>query len=157
VSPHDSTARERERLELLRRWSALLDNAFSIPGTRIRFGLDPLLGLFPGLGDFITPAFSALLLIHASRVGVPRVVQFRMLVNALLDTVIGIVPVVGDLFDVAWKSNVRNVALIERHARGDVRPTTADWVFLWLVLAAVAVVALIPIVTLVLLFEYLRR
>jgi hypothetical protein len=155
--PGDHDARDRERFELLRRWSALLDNAFTIPGTGIRFGLDPILGLFPGIGDFITPAFSALLLVHAARVGVPRVVLFRMLVNALLDTAVGFVPIAGDLFDVAWKANARNVALIERHARGHVRPTAGDWVFLWLVLGGVAVVALAPLVTLVLLFEYLRR
>jgi hypothetical protein len=148
-----NAARDLERLELLRRWSTLLDTAFSIPGTRIRFGLDPLLGLFPGLGDFITPAFSALLLIHAAKTGVPRIVQFRMLVNALLDAIVGIVPVAGDLFDLAWKSNVRNLALLERHARGGMRPTTGDWVFLYLVLALVALIALIPVVALVLVFR----
>jgi hypothetical protein len=133
------------RLEILRRWSRLLDSAFGIPGTRIRLGLDAILGLVPGLGDLVTPLFSSILLLHAAQMGVPKVVQFRMLVNTVVDAFIGFVPVIGDVFDLAWKANLRNVELIERHARGHTRPTLSDWIFLWAIVAALIAAALVPI------------
>src|SRR3954463_13323154 len=86
-------------LAALRKWSVLLDSAFRVPGTSMTFGLDPLLGLIPGLGDLTTPLFASLLLLHAVRLRIPRVVQVRMLMNAAIDFLIGVVPVVGDLFD----------------------------------------------------------
>jgi uncharacterized protein DUF4112 len=133
-------------LEALRRWSVVLDSAFRVPGTQVRFGLDPILGLLPGLGDLATPLFSALLLCHAVRLHTPRVVQLRMLLNAAMDLGIGAVPLVGDLFDVGWKANMRNVALLERHARPGSKASPADWAFVVGVLAALLAVALTPIV-----------
>lgn len=130
----------------LRRWSRLLDAAFRIPGTRIRFGWDPLLGLVPGLGDLVTPLFSALLIVHAARLGLPRIVILRMLVNVGLDAVLGVVPVAGDLFDVAWKANQRNVRLLEARLGEKSRSRAGDWVFVGTVLAAVALVAALPLV-----------
>jgi hypothetical protein len=143
------------RLEILRRWSKLLDSAFGIPGTRIRLGLDAILGLVPGLGDLVTPLFSSILLLHAAQVGVPKVIQFRMLVNTVVDALIGFVPVIGDVFDVAWKANLRNVELIERHARGHTRPTPGDWIFLWAIVAALIAAALVPIALGILLWNAL--
>ncbi|MDQ3346379.1 MAG: DUF4112 domain-containing protein, partial [Acidobacteriota bacterium] len=98
-------------LAALRRWSVVLDSAFRIPGTSVRFGMDPVLGLVPGMGDVTTPLFSAVLLLQAVRLRIPKVVQLRMLLNAAIDLAIGLVPLVGDLFDFAWKANVRNLAL----------------------------------------------
>src|SRR5262245_22921959 len=92
-------------LEHLRRWSRLLDEAFLIPFLNVRIGLDPLVGLVPFLGDLVTPLFTLSLLVHAAKVRVPRVVQIRMLLNVLIDAGIGMLPVVGDLFDFAWKAN----------------------------------------------------
>jgi hypothetical protein len=132
-------------LAALRKWSVLLDSAFRVPGTRITFGLDPVLGLVPGLGDLTTPVFSVLLLLHAVRVRIPRVVQLRMLLNAAIDLGIGALPLVGDLFDVAWKANVRNLALLERHARPGAKADPSDWVFVLIVLALLAAVAVIPL------------
>lgn len=129
----------------LRKWSVLLDSAFRVPGTRITFGLDPILGLIPGVGDLTTPLFSALLLIHAVRLRIPRVVQVRMLFNAAIDLALGFVPVVGDLFDFGFKANVRNLALLERHARPGTEATAADWVFVLLVLVVLFGLAAIPI------------
>ena len=103
------------QLERLRTLSRLLDNAFVIPGTRYRFGLDALVGLVPGLGDAVSAVFSAYLILQASRLGAPRSVVTRMIANVAVDTLVGWVPILGDLFDVAWKSNLRNMALLESH------------------------------------------
>ena len=103
------------QLEHLRALSRLLDNAFVIPGTRYRFGLDALIGLVPGLGDAVSAVFSSYLVLQASRLGAPRSVVTRMIANIALDTLVGWVPILGDLFDVAWKSNVRNMGLLEQH------------------------------------------
>lgn len=105
------------QMERLRSWSRLLDSAFEIPGTRQRFGLDALIGLVPGLGDAVSAVFSAYIILQASRLGAPKSVVTRMIANVVIDTVVGWVPVLGDLFDVAWKSNLRNMALLESHVR----------------------------------------
>ena len=102
-------------LERLRTLSRLLDSAFTIPGTRVRYGLDAVIGLVPGLGDGVSALISGYLIIQASRLGAPRSVITRMIANVAIDTVFGWVPVLGDMFDVAWKSNVRNLALLETH------------------------------------------
>jgi hypothetical protein len=138
----DSDART---LAALRKWSVLLDSAFRVPGTNFTFGLDPILGLIPGLGDLTTPFFAGLLLVHAVRFRIPRVVQLRMLINAAIDLVIGFVPVVGDLFDIGWKANVWNLALLERYARPGSKASRGDWVFVTVVIGLLAAVALIPL------------
>jgi hypothetical protein len=102
-------------VERLRALSRLLDNAFTIPGTQVRFGLDALVGLVPGLGDAVSALFSGYLIVQASRLGAPKSVVSRMVANVAIDTLIGWVPLLGDLFDVAWKSNVRNMSLLEDH------------------------------------------
>ena len=106
---------EAPQVERLRTMSRLLDNAFTIPGTRFRFGLDALIGLVPGLGDAAGALFSGYVVLQASRLGAPKSVVSRMIANVAIDTVVGWVPLLGDLFDVAWKSNTRNMALLEQH------------------------------------------
>lgn len=110
------------QIERLRVISRLLDNAFVIPGTRYRFGLDALIGLVPGLGDAVSSVFSGYVILQASRMGAPRSVVTRMIANVALDTLVGWIPILGDLFDVAWKSNLKNVALLETHLQ---QPTAA--------------------------------
>ena len=92
----------------------LLDSAVRVPGTGTRFGADAVIGLIPGLGDIGGAALAGYLVILAQRLGVPRAVVLRMLANVAVDTLGGTVPLIGDLFDVAFKSNMRNVALLER-------------------------------------------
>jgi hypothetical protein len=92
----------------------LLDSSVRVPGTGIRFGADAVIGLIPGLGDIGGAALAGYLVILAQRLGVPRAVVLRMLANVAVDTLGGTVPLIGDLFDVAFKSNLRNVALLER-------------------------------------------
>lgn len=132
----------------LRRWSHLLDTVFRIPGTNIRFGWDPILGLVPGLGDLSSPIFAAALLLQARRMRVPRIVLLRMLLNAGIDAVLGFVPVLGNLADIGWKANTRNMALLERHAEPGVPPRTADRVFVYGVLALLVLASLTPILLL---------
>ena len=134
-------------LAALRKWSVLLDSAFRVPGTRMTFGLDPIVGLITGLGDLTTPLFAAVLLLHAVRMKLPRVVQLRMVMNAVIDLAIGVIPVVGDLFDFGWKANVMNLALLERHAHIGSRPTAGDWLFVLIVLGLLMLAAAVPILT----------
>ena len=108
---------EPAELAHLRALSRLLDNAFTIPGTKYRFGLDALIGLVPGLGDAVSAVFSGYLVLQASRMGAPKSVVTRMIGNVALDTIVGWIPLLGDIFDVAWKSNLRNMALLEQHVR----------------------------------------
>ena len=103
------------KLSKLRRVSRLLDNAITIPGTKISFGLDPILGLLPGGGDTITGGIAAYIVVEAARMGVPREILYKMVTNIAIDSFAGTVPVVGDLFDVGWKANVKNIELLEKH------------------------------------------
>jgi hypothetical protein len=105
--------------------SSLLDSAVTIPGTNVKIGLDPILGLLlPELGDTLTAAVSLTLLGVAFRERVPKLVLARMLVNIALDALLGAVPVLGDLFDFAFRANDRNLALIERHRGDPTKPAT---------------------------------
>jgi hypothetical protein len=137
---------EAETERRLDRLAWLLDDLFRIPGLRWRVGLDALIGLVPGIGDTITTAVSLYVLAAAVRSRVPRITVLRMALNLAIDHAVGAVPVVGDLFDVWWKANQRNVALLRR--RATVSPGEAperrggDWLFvglIGLVLVAIAV------------------
>lgn len=147
----------RARLEALRRLTRLLDDQFRVPGTRLRFGWDPIVGLIPGLGDAVPPIFSALVLLQALHMRIPPVAQARMLLNVLIDLLLGAVPLAGDLFDFAWKSNARNLALLERHAEQVGPPRAADWAFVVLALAVLVGCAALPVVLLAWLVSRLCR
>lgn len=105
------------RLQRLRRLSHWLDNAIGIPGTRYRIGLDPIIGLIPGGGDTVGMILSSAIVMEAARMGATKVVLGKMVFNILLETVAGTVPVMGDIFDAAWKSNVKNIVLLEDHLK----------------------------------------
>jgi hypothetical protein len=137
-----------DNLDGLRRWANLLDNAFRIPGTRIRFGLDAIVGLVPGVGDLSAPVFAAVILVTGFKLRLPAIVQARMVVNATIDMVLGLVPLFGDLADIAWKANLRNLALLERHAHPGVPPSRSDYVFVIVFVIVLAFVALAPVVVL---------
>ena len=104
-----------ERLRWVERIARLMDSQFRLPGTSFRFGLDPLLGLVPVVGDLSSLAGSVALLMTMLRHGASGAVVVRMAFNILLDTVIGAIPLLGNIFDFAYKSNERNVALLRRH------------------------------------------
>lgn len=133
------------RHEHLRRWAVLLDSAFKVPGLPVRFGLDPILGLVPGLGDLTTPIFTVALLVTGVRMRVPAVVLARMVVNAGIDAIIGLVPILGNLADIGWKANLHNLDLLERHMVPGTPATRAD---VWIVTAGVALIALLAVLSL---------
>lgn len=105
-------ARTLDRLDSMAR---LLDSSFVIPGLNRRAGLDSLIGLIPGIGDFASGALSTYFVFEARRIGAPSSVLAKMAANIGIDAVIGVVPALGDLFDVAFKANMRNVALLRSH------------------------------------------
>ena len=131
----------------LRSLARLLDAAVTIPGTNIRFGLDALIGLVPGLGDMAGAAMSGYIVLAAARLGAPAPVLVRMVTNVAIDGVVGSVPLLGDLFDVGWRANTRNTDLLDRHLAEPAATRRASagvvaGVVLALVLLAVGAVAL---------------
>lgn len=102
-------------LRRLERLAIVLDSAIVVPGTRFRFGVDALLGLFPGGGDVVGAALSGYIIYEAWKLGVPAPAVARMVGNVLADTALGAVPVAGDLFDAYWKANLRNIEILREH------------------------------------------
>ncbi|WP_017660101.1 DUF4112 domain-containing protein [Baaleninema simplex] len=150
---HKPPQRHRDNTQTvrqLRRLSHLLDNAIAIPGTPYRFGLDPIIGMVPGGGDVVGALLSAYIILQSARLGLPKASLGRMFVNVLLEMLLGVVPVLGDLFDFAWKANAKNVELLESHVRAPRESSTADVrfaVFLGLVLVVVAVLLIVASVS----------
>lgn len=129
-------------LNRLRKFSRLLDNAIGIPGTKFRVGLDPILGLIPGGGDFLGTVLSAYLVIEAARLGLPKETLFKMVSNIVLESAVGTIPVVGDLFDVAWKANTKNFELLETHLNIPQEVEKQNYWFIVLLIAGLVVFGL---------------
>lgn len=106
---------QEEKLRELRALAKLLDEAVTLPGTNVRVGFDSLLGLVPGVGDVLTGMLSAYIVLQASKLGVPKRILLRMVFNVGVDVLVGTVPVAGDVFDVIWKANKKNLALLEKY------------------------------------------
>jgi len=133
--------RRRQGLEPLFKWLALIMDEFvRVPGTKFRFGLDPLIGLIPGLGDTGSALVSAFALIQAARVGVPKILLVRMSMNILINEIVGIVPIVGDAFSFWFKSNSRNYQIIKDHVAVPGTSRRSDWIFVIAVLFLLFVV-----------------
>ncbi len=127
--PHRYADQSRETtLRRLEQLAFLLDAAFVLPGTNRRVGVDAVLGLVPVIGDVAGVALSSYILFEARRLGVPRHVLGRMAMNVAFDGLVGVVPLAGDLFDAAFKANIRNVRLLRRHLErtGTLRPGEID-------------------------------
>jgi hypothetical protein len=140
----------REHVETWRRHRALMrlfDQAFRVPGTNWRFGLDPLLGLFPGAGDLLGAAFAGYGILLARRIGAPASVQLRMIGNVALDATLGAVPLAGDLFDAAFKTHQRNHRLLERWLETP-RPVQRSSRLAVFAVAAAALLAIVGVVAL---------
>jgi len=125
----DQPAADEETPPWAEKLVRFLDDGVRVPGTEFRFGADGIIGLiFPGVGDFVTGTGSAALLFLALRERVPTVVIGRMVFNILVDTIFGSIPIIGDFFDILWKSNRKNLDLIERYRDDpDARPSAADY------------------------------
>jgi hypothetical protein len=129
--------------------AALLDDIFRIPGTKIRFGLDALIGWVPGIGDAMTGIASFLIVFASWRRGAKGVTLARMIANVLLETAIGAIPVAGDVFHVIWKANRRNYRLLLREREQPGAGTGRDWTFFAVLLFSVIAAAAIPIAILI--------
>jgi len=135
-------------LVALRRFAFLMDEAFVLPGTRIRVGIDALLGLIPGIGDVIGAALSTWIIAGALRHRVPPLIIARMVFNVAIDLIFGAVPVAGDVFDFMYEENMMNMRLLEKHRDRRRPPRTASQIALvlgaivaFLVLLAIGVAA----------------
>ncbi len=143
-----------ENLDLL---AHLLDDWFRIPGTSIRFGLDGIIGLVPWLGDVLAGLASCILIVAAWFRGVPYVTLTRMVVNLGIDIVIGSIPLLGDIFDIAWKANRRNYALMTRHLQQPHRHTWKDWIFLLILALCITAIFMVPLILLIWFAEWLAH
>ncbi len=132
-----------ERLRWVERIAHLMDSQFRLPGTRFRFGLDPLLGLVPIVGDLSTTVVSIALLLTMLRHGASGAIVVRMALNILIDTVLGGIPLIGNVFDFAYKSNERNVALLRRHYAEGRHPGSGKGLVALLLLAFLVVAGLV--------------
>jgi uncharacterized iron-regulated membrane protein len=131
-----------DSLRRVRAIAILLDEAIRLPGTGIRFGIDPLVGLVPGLGDLLGGAASAYIILEAARAGAPTSVLLRMAVNVGIDTIVGGVPVLGDAFDFAWKSNTRNARLLARHVEAPAETRRASTALVVLLVVGIALLGI---------------
>jgi hypothetical protein len=130
--------------------SRILDTFFVIPGTRIRFGIEPIIGLIPILGDQVTSLISAALLYRSVQHRLPKIALVRMALNILINAVVGMVPLFGDLFVLWYKPNIRNYKILERYAGQANAVTRGDWLFVSILISSTFF--LIVAVTLVLVY-----
>ncbi len=150
--------KRRASLEPLFKWVALvMDEFVRFPGTKFRFGLDPLIGLIPGLGDTASALVSAFSLIHAARCGVPRIALARMSLNILINEIVGIIPGLGDAFSFWFKSNARNYQIVQEHLGTSNRSRRSDWIFVTAVLVLLLLVVATGIVVSILFIRELLR
>ena len=145
------------RDQTLQRLEILLDEAFRVPGTNIRFGLDGIIGLVPGLGDVVAGLLSLIIPLAAWIRGVPYVTLIRMAANIGIGVLVGSVPFLGDIFDIAWKANRRNYQLMRRHLGEPRRHTWRDWTFLLLLAASLGLIFAIPVVLIVWLLAWMIK
>ena len=131
TQPHYQTAWNKKDIgQLAQAIGQLLDASLTIPGTSIRIGLDPLIGLIPGIGDLISTAIGSSILFLATKAGVPRIVILRMSLNIFINMLVGAIPGIGDLFSIWFKSNLQNAELLHRHCqRTTTGPNLSEWVY----------------------------
>jgi hypothetical protein len=133
----------------------LLDEAFRVPGTSFRFGIDGIIGLVPGIGDVIAGLLSLIIPIAGWIRGVPYITLLRMAANIGIGVLVGSIPLFGDIFDVFWKANRRNYRLLTRHVDEPRQHTGRDWAFLGILAAVIAFIFAIPIVLIIWLVAWL--
>jgi hypothetical protein len=134
--PSPSSHPTETQLAQLRQLSHLWDQAIGIPGTKWRIGLESIIGLLPIGGDWIGLVMSSYILFHAVKFNLPRSIMVRMVINILIDAIVGAVPILGDLFDTTWKANTKNVNLLEAHLKSPLKSSQesqkANLFALWL-------------------------
>ncbi|TAE54433.1 MAG: DUF4112 domain-containing protein [Nostocales cyanobacterium] len=132
-------------LKRLRQISRLLDNAITIPGTEVGIGLDPLMGLLPVGGDVLGLMFSIYIIIESARLGVSKSTIGRMIVNIIIDGLVGAIPMLGDIFDVAWTANKYNMKMLEEYLQTPGEKKKADQGFILLLFAGLILLAIVLI------------
>ncbi|MEH2139658.1 DUF4112 domain-containing protein [Nostoc sp.] len=142
-------------LKRLRQLSRLLDNIVTIPGTKIGFGLDPILGLIPIGGDFLGVMFSSYIILEAARLGVSRATLGKMVFNVIVDGLVGTVPVLGDFFDFAWRANTNNIKLLEEYLKFPSEQKSADRLFIVALLVGLLLMSIVLIALPVILIRML--
>ena len=143
------------KLERLRYLSNLWDNALRIPGTNLRVGLESLIGILPFGGDVIGLLLSCYILFHAIQFKLPKTILLRMVSNIIIDAVVGLVPILGDLFDTTWKANTRNVNILENHLQQPTLSHSANRRFIVLLWLGVVSISIVLIAICVVLFKLL--
>jgi hypothetical protein len=160
LPPEDrsGSGRRSASLEPLFRWLALImDNFLRVPGTKLRFGLDPIIGLLPGIGDVTSAIISAIAFVHAARCGVPKILLARLAMNILINELVGIIPGLGDAFSFWFKSNVRNYELLRRYSAAPARSRRSDWIFVIAVLGLLFAIVCAGLIVTVLVLEAIVR
>jgi hypothetical protein len=133
--PLEDRQRNASLEALFRGLAIIMDNLLRFPGSKRRFGLDPIIGLLPGIGDAASAIISTLALVYAARCRLPKILLARMTLNILINELVGIIPGLGDAFSFWFKSNVRNYELLRRYAAAPERAKKDDWIFVFAVLA----------------------
>ncbi|MBD2211006.1 DUF4112 domain-containing protein [Nostoc linckia FACHB-104] len=139
----------------LRQLSRLLDNAITIPGTQVGVGLDPILGLLPVGGDFLGIMLSSYIVVEAARLGLPRATIGRMVFNIIVDGLVGSFPMLGDLFDFAWKANTLNIQLLEDNLKFSSQTQKADRLFIFALVLGLLLVTIVLVILPVILIRLL--
>jgi hypothetical protein len=134
---------QKEWIKLLSRW---LDDVLVVPGTNWRFGLDPIIGLIPLVGDLATTLISLYIIATAAQMQVPKSTLARMGLNIMIDSIVGAIPFVGNIFDFAWKANAKNAQLLERHANASSTERRQHNLWDWLFVAGMILTVVIVIV-----------
>jgi hypothetical protein len=155
LPPGGKTAKADDLDPFIKLVSRLLDTFFVIPGTRIRFGLEPIIGLIPFLGDQATSLISAALLYRSVQHRLPKIALVRMALNILINAVVGMVPFFGDIFVLLYKPNIRNYKILERYAGQSGAVTSGDWLFVSILIGSTF--CLIVLVSLVLVYAVLSQ
>ena len=151
ANPSSSTGINKKNIsQIAQALGQLLDSSLTIPGTKIKVGLDPLIGLIPGIGDLISNGIGSSLLFLATKAGVPRIVILRMSMNIVINMVVGAIPIVGDLFSIWFKSNLQNAQILHKHSQTTAPVTTViDWLYV-----SAIILVMILILSLVLSFIF---
>ena len=149
---------DANRLRFVRFLADLLDQRFTIPGTSIRVGLDPILGLIPGIGDALATMAGSIILVIAVQLNVPKIVLIRMGLNVASNALIGTIPVFGDIFSIWFRSNAKNVDLLERYAGSEARRSgLEDWLYVAGIIFAVVLIGFGIMLAIVWMIGWLRQ
>jgi hypothetical protein len=155
LPPEGKTKRSGDPDPFIEFVSRLLDTFFVLPGTRIRFGFEPVIGLIPILGDQATSLMSAALLYRSAQHRLPKIALIRMALNILINGVVGMVPFFGDIFVLWYKPNIRNYKILQRYAGQTAAVTRGDWLFVSILIGSTFF--LMVVVTLFLLYATISQ